>query len=184
MIIGDVKGYGICNVTKKKIEKEDFLSELQKVDSNIKAEILEVLESQGYVYGLKKKKVLKAVYLFDNKQEENKKVLVFNKSICSEEIKDIIKEFENVLITELKGKVVIEEFSKVIWNDIEILPRNIRNGKFSMLAFSLCFFLGFLFGIGTDNLLIGLSLSLLFGLCFGEKVDKKDVEVKTRKDEK
>lgn len=64
MIIGSIKGYDVCNVTPKKLEKEGLLNELKTIESDIKETILDVIKNKGIVYGLKKKKILNAVYIF------------------------------------------------------------------------------------------------------------------------
>lgn len=39
MIVGHIKGYDICNITKKNIEKQGFFSQIESMDSKIKEEI-------------------------------------------------------------------------------------------------------------------------------------------------
>ena len=170
-MVGYIKGYDICNVTKRKIEKEEFLSEIQIKDSKIKEKIINVLENKGCVYGLKKKGIFKAIYIFDNKKVDNKKVLKFNKSLYVEEARDKKEQFEKAIIEELKEKVTMEEVSKVDWGDIEIEPNKIAG--FSGLTFSVCISLGIIYGMLFDNLALGISFGVAIGLCFGAVVKSK-----------
>ena len=164
-------GYNICNVTNKTMKKEDSIKELEKIETNIKAEIINILENKGYVYGLMDKDTLKAVYLFENTKSENKNILVFKTSLCTDDVKDKIEQFEKIVLEELKEIVNFGICSKVIWNDIEIEPNTI-NG-FSGFNFSICIFLGILYGIIFDNIAVGLPLGVAIGLCFGAVVKKK-----------
>ena len=89
VIIGYIKGYDFCVVTKKKLEKEEFLSELINENPNIKEEMMSVLDNNGYIIGLTKKKVLKLAYLFDL----NEKVLTFRNKILTKEIDEKIEQY-------------------------------------------------------------------------------------------
>ena len=171
MIIGNINGYKVCNINKKSIEKENYINDLQKIDFNIKEEISNVLENNGYVYGLEEKKLLKAVYLFESKKEHNKKIIVFNKFLYMEEAEDKKLEFEKIIIEELKELVNWGEFSKVLWNDIEIEPNNKNESYF--LTFSMCISLGLLYGIIFNNLAIGLLFGVAIGSCFKAVVKRK-----------
>lgn len=135
MIISIIKGYNICNVTKRIMEKDSF-KELEKIETNIKKEIIKVLENKGYVYGLKEKNILKAVYLFENTKIENKNILIFKTSLYTDDVKDKMEQFEKIIIEELKAKVNWGTCLKVIWNDIEIEPKT--EAGFSGLSFSMC----------------------------------------------
>lgn len=171
MIVGSIKGYNIFNVTKKIIEKENSMNELEEIETNIKEEIIKTLENKGYVYGLKEKDIVKAVYLFENTKNENKNILDFKTSLYTDDVKDKIEQFEKIILEELKEIVNWGKCSKVIWNDIEIEPNTV-NG-FSGLTFSMCLSLGVLYGIIFDNFALGLSMGVAIGLCFGATVKKK-----------
>lgn len=81
-MIGYVKGYDVCNITNKKLDKEEFLSELIELDSNLKNNILEALKMD--VIGLEKEKALKVVYIF--KKDTQNIILKYSGSLA---IKDI-----------------------------------------------------------------------------------------------
>ena len=163
-MIGYIKGYDFCVVTKKKLEKEEFLSELLNEKSNIKDEIENILDNNGYVIGLKKKNILKLVYFFELKG----KVLTFKKKILTKEIDEKTKnEFEKIITEELKEKLVFEELEKIDWNDIEIKPK--KKAGFSFTVFAICIVLGFIF----DNIAMGILWGFIFGLTSGTAIVQK-----------
>lgn len=164
MVIGYIKGYDFCVVTKKRIEKEEFLSELINENSNIKEEIMSVLDNNGYIIGLEKKKILKVAYLF----ELNGKVLTFKNKILAKEIDEKTQqEFEKIITEELKEKLVFEELEKIDWNDIEIEPK--KKVGFSFLVFAICIALGIIF----DNIALGMLWGFIFGISSGVAIAKK-----------
>lgn len=169
-MIGYVKRYNICNISKKKLANEELFVDLLKIDSEIKSKISEILDNNGYIIGLKKKKILKSIYIFS--YDKDNKVLKFSNSIQVKDItKESIEEFEKAILEELKEKVLLDEISKVEWNDNIIEPRQFS--KFSGSAFAICISLGLMYGIIFDNLGLGLSFGITFGLCFGVVVKKK-----------
>lgn len=164
MVIGYIKGYDFCVVTKKKLEKEEFLSELINENPNIKEEMMSVLDNNGYIIGLTKKKVLKLAYLFDL----NEKVLTFRNKILTKEIDEKIEqEFDKIITEELKEKLVFEELEKIDWEDIEIKPK--KKAGFSLLVFASCIILGIVF----DNIGLGLLWGVIFGITSGVAIVNK-----------
>ena len=170
-MIGYIKGYDVCNVTNRKLEKKDFLCELEQKDSKIKNKILECIATNGFVVGLRKKNNLKVVYIFNLEAET--KVLKFSEMLKTDEVEEkSIEDFEKAIIEELKEGLIFEKYKKVDWNDIEIVP---NEGKgFSSLTFSTCIALGLLYGVAFHNIGLGLLFGMAIGLCFGAIVKKKD----------
>ena len=169
-MIGYVKGYNICNISKKKLANEELFMELVEIDSEVKDKVLEILDNNGYIIGLKKGKILKSIYMFS--YDKDNKILKFSNSIQAKDIaKESIEEFEKAILEELKEKVLLEEISKVEWNDNIIEPRQFS--KFSGSAFAICISLGLMYGIIFDNMGLGLLFGIAFGLCFGVVVKKK-----------
>lgn len=167
MIIGSIKGYDVCNVTPKKLEKEGLLNELKTIESDIKETILDVIKNKGIVYGLKKKKILNAVYIFLNIKEDNKKILKLKYDIHIQDIEEkVINEFEKIISQELGELVTEGEFDKVIFNDMEILPNENDKG-FAGSTYALCLSIGVMFGIIYDQLVWGLLIGNLLGITFG-----------------
>ncbi|MCD8027689.1 MAG: hypothetical protein LUF02_03305 [Erysipelotrichaceae bacterium] len=156
-MIGYVKGYTNCTITKKRIN-DKTLSELIKVDNKIQNKLDYALNNDAYIVGLKKKKVLKCVYIF-NKENDT---LIFSVIIKTEEITDkILKAFEKDIIVDLKNKVSAKEIAHVEWNDVVIEPNNSLN----WLAFGIS--LGVLFGIALDSIALGICFGVAFGCCCG-----------------
>ena len=172
MMIGYIKGYEICNITKRKIEKgKIILSEIKKIDNNITEKINSVLNNKGCIFGLKEKNNLKAIYLFENVKEDGKKILKFEKCVYTKDVESKKEEFEKAITEELKEKVTFEDYTKVYWDDIEITPKeigNISTGASSGLI------MGLIYGIIFNNLALGLLVGISIGLCFGVAVKKKD----------
>jgi len=164
MIMVDFSGYDLCNVTKKKLEKEGFLSELLNEDANIEKEIINILDNNGCVLGVEKDKMLKGVYLF----ELNGKVLTFKNKIYTKETNDKIQsKFEKMIIEELKEKLTFEELEKIDWDEIEIVPK--KKEGFSFLVFFICVALGIVF----DNIGMGILWGFVFGITTRVAIVKK-----------
>lgn len=166
--IGYIKGYDFCVVTKKKLEKEEFLSELINENPNIKEEMRSVLDNNGYIIGLTKKKVLKLAYLFDL----NEKVLTFRNKILTKEINEKIEQkFDKIIIEELKEKLIFDELEKIDFDDIEIKSK--KKAGFSLLVFICCVGLGSIFGNIGLGMLWGFILGITFGVAIANKKDDK-----------
>ena len=77
MVFGSVKGYGIQQISLKMLENKKWnFSELEIKDSDIKNEIKSVIENEGTVFALEKKKIFKAVYLFKLVNDSDDKYFV------------------------------------------------------------------------------------------------------------
>lgn len=169
-MIGRVKGYDICVVTVGKLNKDGFLDSIISKESGFKEKLLDILKNKGYIIGLKKKKVLKVLYIFEMNKEE--KTLSFSESLKVDDVEPkTIEEFEKVILEELKEKLFFDELTKIDWNDIEINPKKFFG--FSESAFSLCLSLGVMYGILFDHLAVGIVFGICIGLCFGVVVKKK-----------
>lgn len=161
-----VRGYKICKINKKSLNKAELFSELENKEPKIK-EIIEnvILNEKGIVYGLKKGNILKAVYVFLGKEiENNEKILTFSKNVSTDEIsEEVSNEFEKTILEELKECVSFEEYKKVEWNDQEIVPQTIKIGKYNVSAGIIGFFAGILIGaILLDSFVLGLGLGIIF----------------------
>ena len=160
----------IIEIKKKQVEKEEFLSELEKIDSEIKSKISKILDNDGQVYGLKDKKVLKAVYLFKNTTEENKKILIFTEAIKVEDIDDKkIKECEEQIKEELQEQIIERNFEKAKWNDIEVVYSKSKAKKYFWIAvmFPICLVLGMAIGGMFGHMFVGMGIGIFLGLLFG-----------------
>lgn len=183
IMIGKVKGYSVCDISKGTLKKEEFFNEIENRDSNIREKLESVLQNKGLVFGLKKDKKLKAVYIFESANEDKKKILRFTEKILLDEIDNEIQEkFEKDLINEFKELVSLEEYAKVEWNENVIVPKTLKVGKHSVPIGSLIFLLFIIFGIIIDDVAIGMCMGLAFGCGYAIIVKRKDDdENKTQK---
>ena len=173
IMIGYLKGYNICKVSKKDIEKDKFVEDLE---TSIKEEILKTFEKKGYVYGLKKGKVLKVVYLFDSNEIEGKVNLTFTKSYYSKDVEDREEDFDNAFLEAMKDKLILEEFSKITWKDNEIQVENKEEDddeNMVTIALPLCMCLGMGLGFVFDNVLFGIVIGFAVGTLLGLIKNKK-----------
>ncbi len=162
-MFGYVKGYMTCTIKKKKINEES-LSELITIDNSIQDKLVNALNNDAYIVGMKKKKVLKCIYIFDKDNDS----LIFSEIIKTDEITDkILKAFEKDIIEDLKTKVSSKEIAHVDWNDIVIEPDNSLN--YLALGISV----GVLFGIALDSIPLGICFGVIFGCCCGAIVRNK-----------
>lgn len=167
MILGNIKDYKVCNLTPKKLEKDGFLNELELTKSDIKNYILDALKNKEIVYGLKRKNILKAVYIFNVIKKDDKKILKLKDDIHIADIDNkIIEEFENLISQDLSELVTEGEFQKIIFKDMEILP-NERDKGFAGSTYALCLSLGVMFGIIFNQLVWGLLIGNLLGITLG-----------------
>lgn len=191
MVFGSVKGYSIQQVSLKMLEnkKWDF-SELETKDSDIKKNIKDVIENGGFVFALDKKKVLKTVYLFKLVNEENNKILIFDKKLVLVEITEqVIKEFEEDMTTLLGEEVFGEEISKVLWEDKEIEPSTVKIGKWEIPLLCIWIMVGIIFWMLFDDF-IWFVIYLCIGISSGyvvkingpkRKIEKNKIKMAKKK---
>ena len=124
LIIGKIKGYAVCTITRGTLKKGEFFEEIEVKEPKIKEKALKIVENKGIIYGLKKDKKLKAIYLFDSKSEDDGKVLLFIEKILLDEInEEVEKEFEKALNQEMIELVSLEDYKRVEWGEDEIVPK-------------------------------------------------------------
>jgi len=161
LMIGYLKGYNICRVSRREMKKDKVVGELE---TSIKEEILKTFEKKGFVYGFKKGKVLKVVYLFDsNYQTDGNVSLTFTKSYYSKEVEGREEEFDNAFLEAIKDKLVLDEFSKIIWKDREIKVENKKEEKMLDITLPICMALGMGAGLIFDNLILGTVIGIIVG---------------------
>lgn len=164
LIIGKIKGYSVCDITKGTLKKEGFFEEIENKEPKIKEKVEKILEDKGVMFGLKKDKKLKAIYLFDSKVENDGRILIFSEKILLDEInEEIVKEFEKVLNQELIELVSLEDYKKVEWGDDEIVPKTVKLGKYAISLGTVFFVVGITIGIIFDDIFIGMCLGIGLG---------------------
>ncbi|MCD7894067.1 MAG: hypothetical protein LUG60_10260 [Erysipelotrichaceae bacterium] len=162
-MLGYIKGYTTCTIKKKLIDEES-LSELITIDNNIQNKLVDAISNDAYIVGMKKKKILKCIYIFN----KGNNILTFSEMIKTDEITDkILKAFEKDIIEDLKIKITTKEISRVDWNNIVIEPNDTLNWLVIGISF------GILFGIELDSIMLGICFGAVFGCCYGAIVTHK-----------
>ncbi len=116
-MMGYVKGYNVCDITKKEIANEELFIDFLEIDPKIKDEVLDILDHNGYIIGLKKKKNLKSIYMF--RYDKNHNVLKFYNFLQAKDVaKESMEEFEQAILEELKRKILLAEIPQVEWDDL------------------------------------------------------------------
>jgi len=163
IMIGYLKGYTICRVSKREMKNDKLFEDFEK---EIKNEILKTFEKKGFVYGFKKGKVLKVAYLFDSNQIEGEVNLTFTKSYYSKDVENREEEFDNAFLEAMKDKLIVEEYSKITWKGSNIVIENKEENKL-VITLPICMCLGMGLGLIFDNLLLGTVIGITAGTLLG-----------------
>ena len=153
----------MVQIKKRNLNNDEMFKELEVLDSGIKEKIQKTLDNNGCVYGLKQKKTLKAVYIFQMEKEENENILKFESEIHPTEVEDKIKDFENIISQEIREGLILGEYSKAIWNDKEIVPDNDQKNHSTEIIVTFLA-LGVAFGVLWDDIVMGIVFGLIFGV--------------------
>ena len=202
---GFMKGYDIKTISKKKLDKDGFgvgLSEAVAIEQ-LKAEILEVLENEGFVYGLYKKKEMVACYMFERHEGEAPKQENVDASIMKDkkhknDVITLTKEyalsghdraviwFDDAVLENLKERITFYgDAARIEFRDQVLTEKTYNVGGFNIGGAMLGFMIGFLlFGVAMDNYVLGICLGLAFASSYGIMFSsKKDSAVETEDDE-
>jgi hypothetical protein len=170
------KDYRLCDVSKNKANQIEFIKELKEKDSKVVEKIIAILDNHGLVYGFKKDIILKAIYLFKKEKDDEKYILKLEESIMTDEITDEMKdELERQLLEELSEYVAFEDYSKVVFNNKEVVPKTVRIGKTNVALGGLIFALGTIIGIlfMGDSWYLGVCIGLFLGSGCSEIIKKR-----------
>lgn len=171
-----IKGFHICNIRKNKINDSEFVEDIKTKDSKITQEVMDVIENKGKVYGVKKDQKLKAIFLFERVENEKKKTLKLSKKIFVDEInKEMEQQIENKLLERMAQDVALEEVSKVIFEDKEIVPEEVKIGKTSIALSSFIFILSIIIGMVFfyDHWYICMGAGIAIGAICGAVIKKR-----------
>lgn len=145
-------GFHLCNIKKNQINDAEFMQEVESKDNKINQEVMDVIKNKGKVYGFKKDKKLKAIFIFEKVKNEKKATLKLSKKIYIDEInEEMQKQLEQILISYISQYVALEEISKIIFEDKEIVPELIKVGKFRITLGTLILLLSTIIGIAFFN---------------------------------
>ncbi len=164
--VGIVDGYELSKLGKIKAKKDNIFVEIEKKDKKIKEEVRDILNSKsGEVFYVKKKGIIKGLYLFKNVKDDKTNNLKHIKTVYVDEVKpEVQKKFDNCIIQVAKDSVTYQEYDKVTLDDkvIQLDPK--KSKKEITAALIIGFFVGFALGyILFDEL----SMALIWGLIFG-----------------
>ena len=163
MVLIDVTGYTFCSIKKSDLGKKEFLSDIEKIEPKIKEKITKILNNGGKIYGLKKRRKLKVVYLFDAVEQNEQKGLVFEQSIYTENVKDAkIKECEIAIRQILQEEVNKNNYIGVKWNNLKIAFNKKEN--FFALMFPICLLIGAMVGYAFSHVVTGCAIGTFVGL--------------------
>ncbi|MBR1599752.1 MAG: hypothetical protein IJ661_12690 [Lachnospiraceae bacterium] len=202
---GFMKGYDIKTISKKKLDKEGFgegLSEAVAIEQ-LKAEILEVLENEGFVYGLYKKKEMVACYMIERHEgeapeQENVDAPIMKDKKHKNDVLTLTKEyilpghdravlwFDDAVLDSLKERITFYgDAARIEFRDQVLTEKTYNVGGFNIGGAMLGFVIGFLlFGVAMDNYALGICLGLAFASSYGIMFSsKKDSVVETKDDE-
>lgn len=190
MTISTVKQFHTCTMSKGKLAKlklEEGLSEVTDAEE-LKKEIADLLEHNGRVYGIYRRKELVGVYLYERQEDYFIKTdsgvilggrefdfdkfwygtgtaaLVYVKSVCSEELGECREKIEKDLRIDLKEQIEWGQIAGVEWEDELMYRKNLKDEKNKVggmvPGYLLGFAIGFVLGYVTMD-------SLTLGICFG-----------------
>lgn len=164
-MFGKIKEYNIFEITKKVIEKEKW--SFSEFDKKIVTEIEEALVDGGFVFGIGKKenkvKIAKGIYIFKLTKNEDEKVLVFDRCVFSEKIRDevIEKYIEN--LDSILGTLVSEQHvNRAVFEEKEFEHKKVKIGKKEVSVMVFWILWGLITSILTKDI-----IWLCLGLCFG-----------------
>lgn len=109
--------YKVCDITKKDLEEQDLFINFIEIDPNIKDEALEIINNNGYIIGLKNKKVLKSLCMFSY-NKDSKYLKLFNLIQTRDVTIENIETFAGAIIEKLEEKVSLKEIEGIEWDDL------------------------------------------------------------------
>ena len=200
-MFGNIKEYKVLEVTKKTLEKKKWI--FDELDGKVVKEIEETLENKGFVFALgkkiDKKKIIKGVYIFKLESKDDEKVLIFDKKVFAEEIREeVIFEFEDAIDSVLGSAVSEKHVNKAVFGEKEFEIKKVKIGKYEVSTTLLWLIWGLITWILTDDVL-WFCLGIVFGTSMGyvvkvngkqiatnelKRAKKKESKKKSKKDEK
>ena len=153
-----------------------FLKDYGIENFDIQTLILRTIDNGGVVYGVKERKVLKAVFIFDlelEKKKKRKKVykrLVFKNAYFTEDLSRAVPGFAAVIEENLMEKLATKEIDKVYWNGKEIVGKQYVFLDDSIFYLILCIVLGIIAGILLNSLILFLVVGVILGVLIGSVI--------------
>ena len=176
MIMGDVKGYNVTEISKKKVIKENFPAELRE-------QALDVLKSKGYVYAYtNKQKEYVCCYMLRRVKEQKENILVLENVWTAPEFESHREEADKPIQMEAKEKIIFTDISAVKWNET-IFTKNDVEEKFST-SWLLGLAIGILYEIIFHDSTVALGIGFCMAVLFWQMGDGIKIEIgKKKKDD-
>lgn len=184
-MFGSIKEYKTLEITKKVLQNGKW--SFGEFDKNLVKELFEVLNNGGFIFALGKKieknKVVKGIYVFKLEKQGDDKILVFDKSLFTEEIREeVLNKFIENLDSILGTLVSERHVSKAFFEAKEFEAKKIKIGKKEVSVMILWLLWGIITSILTKDV-----IWLCLGVCFGSTSSytlKVNGEVQSEKKEK
>ena len=184
-MFGSIKEYKTLEITKKVLQNGKW--SFGEFDKNLVKELFEVLNNGGFIFALGKKieknKVVKGIYVFKLEKQGDDKILVFDKSLFTEEIREeVLNKFIENLDSILGTLVSERHVSKAFFEEKEFEAKKIKIGKKEVSVMILWLLWGIITSILTKDV-----IWLCLGVCFGSTSSytlKVNGEVQSEKKEK
>lgn len=163
-----VKGYTIADVSRKKLEKEDF-TRLANPEA-LREAASAALKSKGKVYLFRNaQKQCVCCYILEKVKQytapegvdaiaDGKTVLVLKKQVIAEADAKMQSEFEEIVMQEVKELLLYTDAFAVLWNDTLITAKNIEHEVWGNWYIWLP--LAILWGVMLDNWAAGFFMGL------------------------
>ena len=185
VLFGSIKEYKTLEITKKVLQNGKW--SFGEFDKNLVKELFEVLNNGGFIFALGKKieknKVVKSIYVFKLEKQGDDKILVFDKSLFTEEIREeVLNKFIENLDSILGTLVSERHVSKAFFEEKEFEAKKIKIGKKEVSVMILWLLWGIITSILTKDV-----IWLCLGVCFGSTSSytlKVNGEVQSEKKEK
>jgi len=160
------------------IKKSKLFEDILKMEPTIIEKIEEALNKECVVYAIKDKKTFKAIYFFDEKINDENKLLKYKNNILLEELSDKkIEKYEKQLIDTLKDVIIFNnEYESVEFKGEIMSQQTVKLGdnRISMSLF--CVVAGIIIGIIFDSFfwfMIGILFAYELGVVIKSKKRKK-----------
>lgn len=184
IMTGYIKGYDIISISKKRSQKISIGTKLSELvsDGELRAQMLDALESGGKVYALRKKKELYACCIFRKTErnaddfmtaERSEKLKSKDLSVYelvyeyrAPETDGIAEKIKDNFLAELKEQAAFYDCKAIIWNNDYYVPASIADGR-DYRGFLIGLAIGAGYAIIFDNWCLGIALGVLFSQTFG-----------------
>lgn len=187
-MFGNVKEYRVIEITKKVLEKKKW--SLEEFDKECLDKINEVLSNDGLIFALgrkiEKKKIVKGLYIFNKQIKDDESMIVFEKTIFAEDIREeVLFEFEDAIDSYLGAVVSEQKVKRAVFKDKEFELKKVKIGKYEVSATVLWILWGVITWILTQDIM-WLCLGIVFGTSCGYavKINGKVLSVKEAKNKK